>query len=323
MYDCHNLFHISFKDLNIWFFEGLHRLSQRCCFCDRAPNSPKSGKQVVENQAKAVLPGTSQNEDAKAMDAKNLGSPEVVNFTKDCKSDQHAEIRPRPVPLEDFSGSPLYKGTISDSKGPVLRPTILGNLLENELEGLMDKNRLQQSVTWDNCSQIDTRGSNLHPQFRDQSEIQTNLYFFILQLGNLLFLQPDHTMTMVDFVEVMWLSKITPYHFGFARWVDLLNATGLVALVGSTQVKIKLLAREQNAALESFKANASKLLQINSPLTLNTFGEVYCKEFAFPFHKKLCEKTLSYVLNFVPSSNIVLTKGGYILKNITELKSGI
>ena len=187
----------------------------------------------------------------------------------------------------------------------------------------MDKNRLQKSVTWDNCSQIDTRGSNLLPQFRDQSEIQTNLYFFILQLGNLLFLQPDHTMTMVDFVEVMWLSKITPYHFGFSRWVDLLNATSLVALVGSTQVKIKLLAKEQNAALESFKANASKLLQSNSPLTLNTFGEVYCKEFAFPFHKKLCEKTLSYVLNFVPSSNIVLTKSGYILKNIPELKSGI
>ena len=323
MYDCHNLFHISFKDLNIWFFEGLHRLSQRCCFCDRVPNSPTSGKQVIENQAKAVLPGTSQNEDAKAMDAKNLGSPKVVNFTKDCKSDQNSEIRPRPVPLEDFSGSPLYKGTISDSKGPVLRPTILGNLLENELEGLMDKNRLQKSVTWDNCSQIDTRGSNLLPQFRDQSEIQTNLYFFILQLGNLLFLQPDHTMTMVDFVEVMWLSKITPYHFGFSRWVDLLNATSLVALVGSTQVKIKLLAKEQNAALESFKANASKLLQMNSPLTLNTFGEVYCKEFAFPFHKKLCEKTLSYVLNFVPSSNIVLTKSGYILKNIPELKSGI
>ena len=147
-------------------------------------------------------------------------------------------------------------------------------------------------MTWDNCSQIDTRGSNLLPQFRDHSEIQTNLYFFILQLGNLLFLQPDHTMTMVDFVELMCLNKITLYHFGFAR-------------------------------VESFKANASKLLQINSPLTLNTFGEVYCKEFAFPFHKKLCEKTLSYVLNFVPSSNIVLTKSGYILKNIPELKSGI
>ena len=319
MYDCHNLFHISFKDLNIWFFEELIKLSQRCDICDIAPNSPKSGKQVNEKQAKAVHSGTSQHEDARARHAQNLGSPEVENLNKGRESDRNAEVRPRHVLLEDFAGSPLFKGIISESKGPVVRPSVSGNWEEQEL----DNKRLQQSVTWDTCSKIETRGSNLHPQFRDQSEIQTNLYFFILQLGNLLFLQPDHTMTMVDFVEVMWLSKITPYHFGFSRWVDLLNATSLVALVGSTQVKIKLLAKEQNAALESFKANASKLLQSNSPLTLNTFGEVYCKEFAFPFHKKLCEKTLSYVLNFVPSSNIVLTKSGYILKNIPELKSGI
>ena len=118
----------------------------------------------------------------------------------------------------------------------------------------------------------------------------------------------------------MKLNKKRPSDFGFSRYIELLSATGLVIILGTGYSKvIKLLAQLNKVALESFKANSTKLLQANSPLTLERFGRLYCDQFALQFHRKLCEETLENILKRAPIIKRLLSTGIELLSLAEQL----
>ena len=138
------------------------------------------------------------------------------------------------------------------------------------------------------------RSSNVgRPEGDLQPEESRDFAIFTLQLRNLLFLQPGHALGMAHFNKVMQWNKKRPSDFGFSKWADLFDSTGLVSIDGAGHLKeIRLLAKEHKIALEAFKSNSTKLLLTNSPLSLDNFGTLYCDQFTLKFNQELCETTL-------------------------------
>ena len=128
---------------------------------------------------------------------------------------------------------------------------------------------------------------------------------FTLQLRNLLFLQPGHALGMSDFNKVMQWNKKWK-NFGFSKWADLLDSTGLITIdrVGQSK-EIRLLSKQHQIALEAFKSNSTKLLLTNSPLKLDNFGRLYCDQFTLQFHLELCETTLLDRVKQIPKIKLV------------------
>jgi len=263
---CYKLLHINYNSLNKMFFQRLERLSKSCEFCDIS-------SELVSKEVPATQVGGGS--------VQMVGESQKTNFVpaKPYCNDIQEEKSQKVDKKEETKGMILVED-VDESKHKFRESAAFA--LDREDQNLVDKTDTVKKYE------------------EDESLGQFDL--FIAQLRDLLYLRPGHSMTMADFTQVMKLNKKGPSDYGFNRHIDLLTATDIVIIIGTGHCKVvKLLEKETKAALESFKANSTKLLSANSPLTLERFGKLYCDQFTLQFHRKLCEQTLENILKNVPS----------------------
>ena len=279
----HNCYkhHMSRNDLNKMFYERLYRLSKICEFCATA-------SKLVSKEVSAIpFGGESVN---------MLGESKVTHFVNaktNCANGK--DIQTQKSQKEEETKVIKLVEDAGESK-----------LKVRERTAFDEDNVVQERVALDReALNLVEKAKSVRVHEGDESTSQFDL--FIVQLRDLLYLQPGRMITMEDFIQVMKLSKKKPSDFGFNGHIELLSATGLIILHHSKA--IKLLAQANKIALESFKANSTKLLLANSPLTLERFGRLYCDQFALQSHRKLCEETLEHILKKAPIVKRVLSTG--------------